>query len=101
MKKVLLASASRVFLKRNSNLLKGRGFQLITTMSGADALKLHKEYCFDVILADLKLEDMSGCTLFSLVRDEEVSRHVPVILICRKIRVAWRESSRVMQVPCF
>jgi CheY-like chemotaxis protein len=73
MKKVLLASASRVFLKRNANLLKGRGFQLITTLSGAEALKLHKENLFDLVLADLKLEDMCGCTLLSMVRDEETS----------------------------
>ncbi|MBP1728610.1 MAG: response regulator, PilZ [Deltaproteobacteria bacterium] len=85
MKKVLLASASKVFLKRNTNLLKGRGFQLISTMNGAEALKLHKEYLFDLVLADLKLEDMCGCTLLSLVREEEASRHVPVILICHKI----------------
>jgi CheY-like chemotaxis protein len=85
MKKVLLASASRVFLKRNANLLKGRGFQLFTVLSGAEALKLHKENFFDLILADLKLDDMCGCTLFSLLRDQETSQQVPVILICHKI----------------
>jgi len=84
MKKVLLVSSSRVFLKRNSNLLQGRGFQLFTAMSGAEALKLQRESFFDLILADLKLEDMCGCTLFTLLRSEEDSQHVPVILICHK-----------------
>jgi len=85
MKRVLLVSASRVFLKRNANLLQGRGFQLYTVTSGTEALKLHKEGLFDLILADLKLEDMCGCTLFSLVRSETGSQHVPFVLICHKI----------------
>jgi len=85
MKRVLLVSASRVFLKRNTNLLQGRGFQLFTAMSGAEALRLQREFHFDLILADLKLDDMGGCTLFTLVRGEADSQHVPVILICHKI----------------
>lgn len=85
MKQVLIASASKVFLKRNANLLQGRGFQLFTTTNGTDALKMHDEYAFDLILADLKLDDMSGCTFCSLLRKEESSRHVPVILICHNI----------------
>lgn len=85
MKQVLITSASKVFLKRNSNLLRGRGFQLFTTTTGADALKMHDEYVFDLILADLRLDDMSGCTLCSLIRDNESSRPVPIILICHNI----------------
>ena len=85
MKKVLLASASKVFLKKSSSLLSQRGFQLVTLNDGAEALRLHEEYHFDLILADLQLEDMSGCTLCSLIRREEKVRHIPIILICHNI----------------
>jgi len=85
MKKVLLASASRIFLKKSSSLLSQRGFQLITLSNGSEALRLHADYQFDLILADLQLEDMSGCTLCSLVRREERVRHIPVVLICHNI----------------
>lgn len=85
MKKVLLASASKVFLKRNTNLMMRRGFRLFSVTTGAEALKLNKEYQFDLILADLKLEDMGGSTLCSLVRKDENSRNVPVILFCHNI----------------
>jgi CheY-like chemotaxis protein len=85
MKKVLLASASRVFLKKSSSLLSQRGFQLVTLGSGDEALRLHEQYHFDLILADLQLEDMSGCTLCSLVRREEKVRRIPIILICHNI----------------
>ena len=61
------------------------GFKLFSVTTGAEALKLNKEYHFDLILADLKLEDMGGGTLCTLVRKEETSRDVPVILICHNI----------------
>lgn len=85
MKKVLLASASKVFLRRNANLLMRRGFQLFTALSGSESLKLHEEFDFDLILADFKLDDMCGCTLCSLIRKKETSRHVPIILTCHNI----------------
>jgi len=85
MKKVLLASASKVFLRRNSNLLMKRGFQLFTSLSGAEALNLHQEHHFDLILADFRLEDMGGCTFCNLLHKDEKSLHVPVILTCHNI----------------
>lgn len=57
------------------------GMQLYTATSGADALNLHAEHLFDLILSDFELEDMDGCTFCSVVK-EESSCHVPVILIC-------------------
>jgi len=58
------------------------GMQIYTATSGAEALKLHAEHLFDLILSDFELDDMDGCTLCSLVGKEESARHVPVILIC-------------------
>lgn len=82
MKKVLLASASRAFLNRNTNLLLKRGFQLFTATSGAEALKLHEEHFFDLILSDLELEDMAGNKFCSLAHTGDAFWHVPVILTC-------------------
>lgn len=85
MKKVLLASASRAFLNRNTNLLLKRGFQLFTATSGAEALRLHEEHLFDLILSDLELEDMAGNKFCYLAHTGEPKRHVPVILTCHNI----------------
>lgn len=104
MKKVLLVSASKAFLQRNMNLLMTRGFQLLTATGGAEALKLHKEYFFDLILADLELEGMDGNRFCSLLRAEENLRHVPVILICHNIsssieRVKQSNASAIIMKP--
>ena len=82
MKKVLLTSSSKAFLGRNMNLLMNKGFQFFTATSGSETIKLHQEYLFDLILSELELEDMDGCTLCSEVRKTETSRPVSVVLIC-------------------
>jgi CheY-like chemotaxis protein len=81
-KKVLLTSSSKAFLGRNINLLADKGFQFFTAATGSETIKLHQEYLFDLILADLKLEDMDGCKLCSEVLKINASRLVPVVLIC-------------------
>ena len=85
MKKVLLLSTYMLFLKRNTTLLTGRGFLLFTASSGTDALKLHKEHNFDLILLDFKLEEMSGCTFCHLIRKGKYSPQVPIIMTCHNI----------------
>lgn len=104
MKKILLASASKAFLNRNSNLLLNRGLQLYTASSGKEALKLHADNLFDLILSDLELEDMGGCTLCSHVREVEKLQRVPVILTCHNIsdkieRVAKSGASAMILKP--
>jgi len=85
LKKILLASESNVFLQRNSSLLTRKQLHLFTAISGAESLMLHKEHDFDLILSDLKLEDMSGCALCAHVRSGDHLPQVPVILICKNI----------------
>ena len=85
MKKILLASSSRVFLKRNYNLLMQTGCELFSVTTGHEALKLTEEHLLDLILADIRLDDMGGDKFCSLVRREEKSRDVPIILICHNI----------------
>ena len=82
MKKVLLASASSIFLNKNRDLLTGRGFEIFTARSGYDVFQVLEEHLFDLIFSDFKLEDMGGCTLCSLIRREQALRRIPVILAC-------------------
>lgn len=82
MKKVLLTSASKPFLKRNTSLLMSQELQFFTSSSGLEALKLHEEHNFDLILCDLELDDMDGCGFCSEVHKMQMSHLVPVILIC-------------------
>lgn len=85
MKRVLLATANKDFLNNTAAILKERGFQFFTSTTATEALSLHKELQFDLILANSELEDMSGSRFCSLIRKGENSPQVPVILICNEI----------------
>jgi len=82
MKKILLTSKYALFLRKNSNLLSKRGFEVFTTSNGGQAYKLHEEHKFDLIFSDFRLEDMGGCTLCSLIRKKENSHYVPIVITC-------------------
>jgi len=82
MKKILLVSASKVFLRRNANLLMGRGLEIFTASSGEESLKLHEEHLFDLILSELELDGIDGSRLCSEVHMMKNSQHVSIILVC-------------------
>jgi len=104
MKKILLVSGYISFLTRNSNLLRNRVFQIFTAKSGGEALRLHQEHHFDLILVDFKLEEMGGCTFCSLIRKGDHAPQVPIIITCHNIqgsveRVAECGADRMLLKP--
>jgi len=104
MTKILLVSGYISFLTRNSNLLRNRVFQIFTAKSGGEALKLHQEHHFDLMLVDFKLEEMGGCTLCSLIRKSEHASQVPIIITCHNIpgsieRVSKCGASKMLLKP--
>jgi len=84
-KKILLVSSSKVFLNRNSNLLIGRGLEIFTASSGEEALTLHEEHIFDLILSELELSGFDGSRLCSEIRMMKNSEHLSIILVCYDI----------------
>lgn len=80
MKKILLASENRDYLRRNSELLLCEDILPFNTTRGSDACRLHAEQHFNLILADFKLADMAGCTLCTHIRK---TGDVPIILACQ------------------
>lgn len=90
MKKVLLASENNELIDQNANLLKERGFQLFTATSAAESLRLHGEHQFDLILADLELEDMSGSAFCTRIREGTIAPEVPIVLICNELYGSMR-----------
>ena len=85
MKKILLAIQYKVSLRKYTNLLTNWGLHISATTRGAEALKLQEEHNFDLIVSDFELEDMSGCTFCSLVRKQDNSQSVQIILTCYDI----------------
>ena len=81
MSTILWADDEIDLLKPHIMFLKGKGYEVVTACSGADALALVDEQNFDLIILD---ENMPGLTgLETLQRIKLVSPHIPVIMITK------------------
>ncbi len=76
---ILAVDDQPVILELISAMCQTLGFKVTTALSGAEALKLAKEYNYDVILTDLAMPGMSGLELSRLLRIEHPD--TPIILI--------------------
>lgn len=61
------------------NGLGEEGYDVTTTVSSLDALKLVNENKFDLLFIDLVMPEINGCELFRRVR--EIDKSVPVAII--------------------
>ena len=71
-------SSTRNVLKR---YLESRAFAAITTHDGSEALLMAKESKPDIILADAEMPGLDGHTLCRILRKEETTRSIPVIMM--------------------
>ena len=85
MKKILLASQYRTLLQKYADLLANCGFRIFTAVSGSEALRLHREHRFDLIVSDYELAGMTMGTFCSLLRQEGAAGEVPIIITCHNI----------------
>ncbi len=78
---ILWADDEIDLLKPHIMFLKGKGYDVVTACSGADALELAGQQNFDLIILD---ENMPGLTgLETLQRIKLTSPHIPVIMITK------------------
>ncbi len=78
---ILWADDEIDLLKPHILFLKGKGYDVVTACSGADALALVEDRNFDLIILD---ENMPGLTgLETLQRIKLVAPHIPVIMITK------------------
>ena len=83
MKKLLLVSSSPTFLERNRNLLGRADLPIHTATTGREALLRAREESVDLIISEMKLDDMGGDELCALVLTEHRQEPVLVALVCR------------------
>lgn len=83
MKKILLVNASRYFFDEGKNLLDRKDFQVFLAPSGLKALQIHRQEKVNLIVCDMDMPEMAGDALCKRVREENESRAVSFILVCR------------------
>ena len=63
------------------DLARGRGFKVLATSRGADALDLAKQFQPTAISLDVFLPDMLGWTVLSQLKLNPLTRHIPVQIV--------------------
>jgi CheY-like chemotaxis protein len=61
-------------------ILKRGGYEVIGATGGREALARLPEVAPDLILLDVMMPDMDGWTVLQAMREDEMVRHIPVVL---------------------
>ncbi|MBI4377495.1 MAG: response regulator [Nitrospinae bacterium] len=64
--------------------LKKAGFKVISAKDGPEALKLTKEERPDLIILDIMLPSVEGTEICKVIKKDEVTSHIPVIMLTAK-----------------
>ena len=80
--RILLATADAAQLQTSSNALRRDGYEVSTSKSGADALRVWNEQAPDLVVLDAALPDLAGSEVVQRIRQAETDgMHVPVVLV--------------------
>jgi CheY-like chemotaxis protein len=64
------------------HMLKGKAHTILTAANGSEALVLHGQKLFDVIIMDIQMPIMDGIEATVRIREKEgLSRHTPIIAL--------------------
>ncbi|MDQ1829795.1 putative bifunctional diguanylate cyclase/phosphodiesterase [Massilia scottii] len=77
--RILLIDDEPRLLSALHDLLRDRGFELVTAKSGAEALAQLSTRRFDLVLLDLRLPDMSGHEIMDFINERDIDADVIVM----------------------
>jgi twitching motility two-component system response regulator PilG len=83
-KKILIVEDEESLLKLESILLTTKGYLVQGVVSGLAALEAIEEELPDLVLLDVMLPKMDGFEVCSRIKQNQGTRHIPVILLTAK-----------------
>lgn len=80
-KSVMIVEDNELNMKLFNDLLESRGYTVIQTRNGMEALDLARAHMPDLILMDIQLPEVSGLVVTKWLKDDEQLAHIPVIAV--------------------
>jgi CheY-like chemotaxis protein len=80
-KKILLVDDSHTILMMEKFILKNGPYDLVTAMDGEEAVRKATEHLPDLILLDVIMPRMGGFDACRLIRNNEQTRDIPIIMV--------------------
>ena len=83
-KKILIVEDEESLLKLESILLTSRGYEVVGVTDGPAALDAVMNRKPDLVLLDIMLPGMDGFEVCRQIKNNQFSRHIPVIMLTAK-----------------
>jgi uncharacterized protein (TIGR02266 family) len=80
-KRIVLTDDVELFLMMENTFFNREEFELISVRGGQELLKIARASGPVLIFMDMQMPDMSGDECCRIVKDDETSRHIPVIIV--------------------
>ncbi len=77
------------------DLLESEGYTVRTIDKAEEALELAKQLLPDLILMDIQLEGMDGLTATRILREDQVTREIPIVALTSYAMPGDREKTLV------
>lgn len=85
-KRILLVEDDRFLRRACEANLRQRGFTVLTAVDGEEALTLARAEVPDLILLDMLMPKLSGLEALRILRAEEKTRSIPVLVLSNSSR---------------
>ncbi len=80
-KTVMIVEDNELNMKLFNDLLESRGYAIVQTRNGMEALDLARAHHPDLILMDIQLPEVSGLVVTKWLKDDEDLHTIPVIAV--------------------
>lgn len=80
-KTVLIVEDNELNMKLFHDLLDSRGYDILQTRDGLEALKIARQEVPDLILMDIQLPEVSGLEVTKWIKEDDGLKHIPVIAV--------------------
>ncbi|MGI9227702.1 MAG: response regulator [Gammaproteobacteria bacterium] len=92
--KVLVVDDSRPDLENLKSIISNAGYQVITAISGKEAIEKARDMRPDLIFMDVIMEDKDGFEACREIISHEKTKNIPIVFVtakCQKADRVWAE----------
>ena len=80
-KSILIVEDNELNMKLFNDLLEAKGYNILQTKNGMEALQLARDHKPDLILMDIQLPEVSGLEITKWIKEDESIADIPVIAV--------------------
>jgi two-component system, cell cycle response regulator DivK len=80
-KKILIVEDNELNMKLFHDLLESKGYDIVQTRDGMEALKIARAQMPDLILMDIQLPEVSGLEVTKWLKEDDNLKQIPVVAV--------------------